>query len=130
MHPESRAAAIKKINMLIDLPVALLFPVELPVMLLHHFGFRYRQVLADIFGPRPFPLSPVAIPVRAMRASLAVLAAGDSLQAVGGRSSGAYFQHLPVAWQLVGLRRLAHLCDEVLYVLFYLTEHRDVLARQ
>jgi len=78
-------------------------------MLLHHFGFRYRQVLADVLGARLLSLSPVAVPVRAMRTSLAVLAAGDSLQAVGGRPSGAHLQHLPAIRQLVGLRRLAHL---------------------
>ena len=75
-------------------------------------------------------LSPVAIPIGAVRASFAVLATGDLLQAVGDAAGSLHVQHLPAIRQVLCQGRFAALYDEVLDEVSYLAKHGKILMLQ
>ena len=65
------------------------------------------EILSDILGAGLAALSPVAIPVRSVRAALAVLAAGDTLQSKGHRAGVPLLYDLSIAALIPGGADLA-----------------------
>ena len=73
------------------------------------------EILSDILGAGLAALPPVAVPVGAVRAALAFLAAGDFLQAIGYGAEGVRLQHLAVGWEIFFLWGIFSLRDEPLH---------------